>query len=280
MWIYLNGDILEKEKAFLSLDDRAFLFGDGAYEVIRIYKGSLFQAEEHMARFNRSLSELKIRYEDCLNLIPIVKELIAKNSLDNQDALVYLQITRGAAKRSHHFPQMGTEPTVYIAVNPFSSNEKMIQNGVRVRTAPDIRWARCDIKSVNLLPNVLEAENAKSNDFHETVFVRNNLITEGTHCNVFMIQNGIIKTHEISHKILSGITRNCIIKLVREEGIEVIEEAFSLEEFYQADEVFLSGTSVEVLPVLSVDDQIISDEPGPITQNLQKLFNNLVIKGN
>lgn len=276
MVVYLNGSFLDIHSAAISPDDRGFLFGDGAYEVIRSYTGKLFMAQAHLKRLARSLAELQIEYEDCRSLTVVFRQLLRENGLESGDATIYIQVTRGTAQRSHHFPTTPIPPTVYMKATAFTPPASSGTAGVRVRTAPDIRWARCDIKSVNLLPNVLGNQTAKQNNQYETLFIRDGMITEGTHTNVFAFIHGTLYTYPESNYILSGITREQVIRLARENGIQVHEYPLTLENFYRADEAFLTGTTTEVLPISQVDDQIIGTGlPGSNTVRLQHLLHEL-----
>ena len=190
MIVYLNGDFIPKEEARLSLDDRGFLFADGAYEVFHAYDGRFFKADRHLARMARSLRELRIHGLDTILLGEVAQTLIRQNNLGQGNAVVYLQITRGAAPRKHTFPALDTPPTVYATAFPHTLPREKQEHGIRVILAPDIRWTRCDIKSIALLPNVLAHQQAKDSGAEEAVFVRDGTITEGALTNVCAVFDG------------------------------------------------------------------------------------------
>jgi len=273
MTVYLNGDFVPKEEARLSPDDRGFLFADGVYEVIRIYDGTLFALRPHLDRLARSLRELRINGIDVQKLGDVARRLVQDNHLEQGDAIVYFQVTRGAAPRRHAFPEAGTPPTIYATAYPITPPTVHWEQGAKVILMPDIRWTRCDIKSIALTPNVLANQRAKENGAVEAVFVRDGAVTEGSHANFGAVFNGRLVTYPKSPYILPGITRDMVLGLCRERGIPVEEFPVFEKDLKHADELMLLGTTTEVMPVVQVDHWTVGDgTPGPVTRTLQYAF--------
>jgi len=287
MTIFLNDSFIPKEDAKISPDDRGFIFGDGVYEVIRSYNGRLFRAESHFKRLARSLEEIRIRTvktsevsetSEVSSLVKIeelkdiVKRLIKDNHLEKGDAKVYIQITRGAAPRNHAFPE-NTLPTVYACASPFEPPLKKWKEGIKVILVPDIRWARCDIKTTGLLPNILANQQAKDKGADEAIFVRNGTVTEGSLTNFCAVFNGVLTTFPESSYILSGITRSVVLELCRDFAIPVREFPVFEKDLDKADECMVVGTTAEVMPVVQINDRIVGNgKPGAITLRLQRAF--------
>jgi len=277
MITYFNGEFLPKEVVRISPDDRGFLFADGAYEVIRAYKGNLFRLTAHLQRLQNSLQGLGITVLDTKELQDVAVQLIECNDLASGDAALYIQVTRGVAPRTHSFPPGDTPPTVYMSAWPFHAVPERLEHGVRVILVPDIRWLRCDIKSVALLPNVLASQQANENDAYEAVFVRDGIVTEGSHANFAAVFNGHLVTHPKTNHILPGITRQVVLQLCEELDLPYRESPISETELRGAHELMLLGTTTEVMPVVQVDDWPVADgQPGPITKTLQQAFRQLV----
>ncbi len=273
MIVYFNGQFLAKDEVCISPDDRGFLFADGAYEVIRAYGGRPFELQAHLERLERSLRELKIILPGLGLLGGIVKDLIWRNDLGNGCAALYLQVTRGVAPRKHAFPDRATPPTVYLTASPFRTTPEKSECGVSIVLVPDIRWARCDIKSLALLPNVLASQEAKERGAEEAVFVRDGVITEGAHTNVCAVLHGQLVTHPLTNHILPGITRRVVLELCEELGIPHRESPLGAVELREASEVMILGTTTEIMPVVQVDDWQVGDgRPGPVTRRLQATF--------
>jgi len=278
MIAYFNGQFLPREEIRISPDDRGFLFADGVYEVIRAYGGKPFKMSEHLKRLARSLKEIRIDFPEVEKLAAVGEKLIAVNNLgEGEYATIYIQITRGAASRKHTFPDEPVPPTVYVAASPGISQRAKIEKGVKIILVPDIRWTRCDIKSISLLPNVLANQQAKENGAEEAVFVRNGKITEGSHTNFFMIFDGQVRTHPLNTHILPGITRDIIRDLCRKFKIPFREEIVSEKDLPKAEEMFLSGTSREVTPVIQVDNwEVGQGTPGPLTIRLREAYKKML----
>lgn len=270
--IFLNGDFIPKEEAKISPEDRGFNFADGVYEVVKYYSGVPFRWDDHINRLRYSLNETGINFNDLLQLKDVCNELIKINRLNNGHAAVYLQITRGTHKRIHSFPE-GLMPTVYASVFEMPSFKTKLKNGVKVITHEDIRWLRCDIKSVSLLPNTMLFQKAAIAGADECILIRNGMVTEATHSSVFGIKNGTIYTHPQSRLILPGITRMAILEICLEQNIPISEQPISKDQLLVLDEFFLSGTGSEILPVIMINDSLIGKgKPGPLTRIIQKEF--------
>ncbi len=276
MIAYFNGRFIPKEDVKISPDDRGFLFADGAYEVIRSYGGKLFKIEEHLERIKRSLSELLISVPSLIKLRDVAEQLIHRNNLENGDATLYIQVTRGVAPRKHEFPDKGISATVYVVASPFQPTIDNWENGTNIVIVPDIRWGRCDIKSVALLPNVLSSQLAKDKGAFEAIFVRDGTITEGSHTNFCAVFDGQLITHPANHRILAGITRKVVLNLCYQLNIPFRELPVLEKELRKASELMILGTTSEILPVVQVDGWMVGDgKPGPITAKLQQAYRKL-----
>jgi D-alanine transaminase len=274
MLVYLNNAFVDHANARVSVDDRGFLFADGVYEVARVYNGRIFQMQPHMERMRHGLGELRIR-DDMVDEIPAIAErLLDENNLRSGDATIYVQVTRGAAPRAHAFPPPETQPTVYVIAKPFKQHPaSYFEDGVATVTVPDTRWSRCDIKSIALLPNVLANQQAKENGAFEALFVRDGILIEGSHSNLFGVIDGELVTYSLCGYILGGITRKLILDRASEIGISAREGAIMEDEFERIGELFLSGTTTEVMPISKVDNRLVGDgKPGPVTRKLQAAF--------
>jgi D-alanine transaminase len=270
---YFTGKLLPKNEIVISPDDRGFLFADGVYEVVRWYEGFFYDMPNHVIRLKRSLRELRINWAD-VDLFPtIANDLIKLNKLENQPAMVYLQVTRGAAKRTHFFPSPEVAPTVYAYAWGFVPDSESIESGIKVMLKEDIRWSRCDIKSVALLPNTLSFQEAHENGMKECIFVRNGLITEGTHSNIFFVIDGTLFTHPESNNVLSGVTRKNILRIAQESGIKIREEAVLENRIRFIREAFITNTSAEITPVTDLGGNTLGEGiPGPVTRLLREKF--------
>lgn len=269
--VYLNGNYLPKEDAWISPDDRGFLLADGVYEVVRWYGKSFFDIKGHLKRLTRSLDQLQIKWNDVNTFPEICGELIRKNNFAALPAMVYLQVTRGVAKRTHTFPLPEVQPTIYAYAFTFSPDEKSEREGVKVILKEDFRWRRCDIKSIALLPNTMSFNEAFVNGYKECIFHLNGYITEGTHSNIFFVRNSTLFTHPESNNILSGITRNNVIRIAKYSGIHVAEEALYIDTLKSIDEAFITNTSGEIVPVTETGGITIGNgKPGAVTRTLQE----------
>ncbi|MDQ1333027.1 MAG: hypothetical protein QG576_1062 [Bacteroidota bacterium] len=270
---YFNGKFLPKDDVKISPDDRGFLFADGIYEVVRWYEGFFYDMPGHMSRLRRSLNEIRLSCIESESFPTVASELITRNNLQNIPSLVYLQITRGAAKRSHAFPGPDVHPTFYAFARGFHPEKEVIEAGINVIIRQETRWSRCDIKSVSLLPNILSFQEARDLNCHECIFVRDGMITECAHSNVFFVIKGVIYTHPESENILSGITRKNIIRIAGEIGIRVIETPVAENKLDEISEAFITNTSFEIAPVISINKIITGDgHPGPLTRAIREKF--------
>ncbi|CAN5830904.1 aminotransferase class IV [soil metagenome] len=272
MLVYLDGTYLRRGEARVSVDDRGFIFGDGVYEVIRASGGCLFTADEHLARLERGMRGIGIpMHADCARdrLLAIAEHLLRENGLLEGEATVYVQVTRGCAPRTHHFPAPECAPTVYLSAARFTPPVQIRVVGASAITHPDIRWSRCDLKTLNLLPNVLAKQRAVEAGATEAILVRDGVVTEGASTNVFGMVGGELRTYPVANYILAGITRGVVIHLAAELGITVAERPILAEELPHVEELFITGTTTDVLPVVQLDGRPIGDgRPGPITNAL------------
>lgn len=273
MQVYLDGEFMPVEEARVSVNDRGFLFADGIYEVVRLYGGRPYLMTPHMDRMRRGLRALRIDFDDVDSIVRASRRLAEINEVGD-DGVIYVQITRGAAPRSHAFPGPGTAPTVYVAARPLTPHpEAYWLDGVDAITAPDNRWARCDIKSIALVPNVLANQAAHEAGAFEALFVRDGVVVEGSHSNLWGVHRGNLITYPAGNYILPGITRARVFELATELGIEARREAIYYDDLYDLDEIFLSGTTTEIMPVVRVDGrEIVDGEPGPVTRRIQDAF--------
>jgi D-alanine transaminase len=270
--VFLNGRFVPKNEAVISPEDRGFNFADGIYEVVKYYNGKPFRYADHMERLRRSLREVQIGFSGIDQLEPIFQELLKRNDLEQQEAGIYLQITRGAHQRMHRYPE-NIEPTVYATAFPFASNREQLARGVKVITTEDVRWLRCDIKSVSLLPNAMAAQKAHENDAAEAIFIRNGMVTEGSHSSFMAVKNGVVYTHPDSNLILPGITKMVVREICQSNGIKLVEEAIPVSQLPQMDEMMIVGTGSEVMPVVQFDQIMVGNgQPGPITLQLHEKF--------
>jgi D-alanine transaminase len=268
----VNGTIIERSQAKVDIEDRGYQFGDGVYEVIRIYNGKMFTIDEHLKRFVKSAESIGISIPfTTLQLSQMLDELLIKNKLVSGN--IYMQVTRGSAPRNHLFPTGEVVPTLVAytikGVRPLDS----LKSGVKAILTEDIRWLRCDIKSLNLLGNLLAKQKASEQGCFEAIQHRGDDVTEGSSSNIFIVKNGVVITHESNHLILKGITKDVILDLCLKNNIPVQERTFSVTELEEAEEVFLSSTTSEVMPVVEINGKSVQyGIPGPITKKLQELF--------
>ncbi|HWV45877.1 MAG TPA: D-amino-acid transaminase, partial [Nitrospira sp.] len=263
---FINGRFLSWEEATVSIDDRGFQFGDAVYEVIRTYRGSPFELAAHLARLDRSARELSLRQP--YTSVQWTRWIQQGLSLAGyQDAKVYIQLTRGVAPREHSFPS-DILPTVVMTIRRFHPLAPEVRlAGVSACTREDLRWGRCDIKSVNLLANVLAREEAKKAGVFETILVRDGFVMEGALSNVMAVQDGVVITAPEGSRILSGVTRTVVLELAKKDDIVIEERFIPVDLLYRADEIFLTGTTLEVLGVVQIDGKTIgSGQPGLITK--------------
>ncbi|MBP1932811.1 D-amino-acid transaminase [Ammoniphilus resinae] len=273
--ILFNDQLIRREEARVDIEDRGYQFGDGIYEVVSVYEGKIFRLEEHLQRLSYCAGEIGIELPTSLEvLITNLYKLIEVNQLVNGQ--IYFQVTRGYAPRNHPFPaQPKPVLTGYVTRKPRPL--ELMKTGVKAITLDDIRWLRCDIKSLNLLGSVLAKQKAIEQGAFEALLHRNGKVTEGSSTNLFMIKDGKIQTHPLGNLILGGITRIVILELAGQKNIPVIEEPFSLKELYAADEVFVCSTTSEVMPIITIDGNPVGNgSVGPLTRKLQELMEEML----
>ena len=273
---YVNGQYVPHSQACVHIEDRGYQFADGVYEVCELRGGFIVDASLHLARLERSLSELKIAMPMKLESLKLVMGfLIKKNRI--KTGIIYLQVTRGVAPRDHGFPPANTQSALVMTVKPISSAQEdaKAEAGVAICSVPDNRWGRVDIKSVALLPNILAKQQARDNDAYEAWFVDDNgYVTEGSSTNAWIVtMEGTLVTRPADHKILRGITRTTLLQAASELGMKVEERPFTLEEAKSAREAFITAASTIVIPVVQIDESVIGNGvPGSIAANLRSEF--------
>lgn len=269
---FIDGKFTRQDEVNISIDDRGYYFGDGVYEVIKVYDGELFTADEHIARLFKSAEKINMTMAyNHDEVMKIATTLIEKNQLQNGH--IYMQVTRGSSVRQHHFPTPAV-PTVLTAYTMQGERPiKAMEKGVAVKSVEDIRWLRCDIKSLNLLGSVLAKEEAKRDGFDEAILHREGTVTEGSSTNMFGVKDGVVRTHPVNNFILEGITRQVVLQVCAELNIPVEEKAFTLEEAYRMDEMFYTSTTAEVMPITQIDHTIIGNGlRGKLTEKIQEVF--------
>jgi D-alanine transaminase len=273
---YVNGRFLRQAEAGVSIEDRGYQLGDGVYEVWAVMDGKLADAEGHFARLERSLAELRISMPMSRAALTVaLRETVRRNRVKH--GIVYLQVTRGAARRDHAFPTSAVAPTVVITARSTSASaaEARADKGVGVITTPENRWGRCDIKTVGLLPNVLAKQAAKEAGAFEAWFVDDQgLVTEGASSNAWIVdKDGVLRTRDTSANILRGVTRLSLIDVAREAGYRVEERPFTVEEAKQAREAFMTGAGALVMPIVSIDGQPVANgHPGEVARTLRASY--------
>ncbi|MFD9625117.1 D-amino-acid transaminase [Peribacillus muralis] len=269
--IILNGEIKNRSDVLVDIEDRGYQFGDGVYEVIRVYNGRLFAGDMHLNRLMDSAKLIQMKVPFTVAEIETrVKELASEDHL--QDGIIYMQLTRGVSPRTHAFPSAEVEP-VFVAYTKDIPYTGKMKPGAKGITTDDIRWLRCNIKSLNLLGNIMAKQVAVEAGCDEAIQHRDGLVTEGSSSNVSIVVDGTLKTHPASNLILNGITRQVMLKLCADHAIPFVEEAFTIEDMMAADEVLYTSTSVEITPIINIDGRMIATgTPGPVTEKLQQLF--------
>lgn len=275
MFVLINDQIKKQNEVHIHFEDRGYQFGDGIYEVVRIYNGQPFLMDEHIQRLARSAQELKMSLPlTSEQLQQKIEELLTRERCETGN--VYIQVTRGVAPRTHQFPN-DAQPVLTCYVIPAERPQEILNNGIKAVTCEDIRWLRCDIKSLNLLGNVLAKQTAVERNCQEAIQHRGEIVTEGSSTNVFIVKNGHLKTHPANNYILHGITRAAVIQLADRRNINVDETPFTLTDLFKADEVFVTGTTTEVCPVTHIDERPIANgTPGEVTRLLQQDFEELI----
>lgn len=271
MTVYLNGKYLNAEDATISVLDRGFIFGDGVYEVWRVVEGTLFEHARHERRLKNGLRtiEIPVPDRDVEALRGVAERLLKENDLTRGEGTFYVEITRGAAPRTHAYPPKGTAPTIFGMVSRFEVPHALREAGAKAVTERDVRWLRCDVKTVQLLPNCMAKQKAQVAGALEAIFIRDGIVTEGTHTSVLGVKDGRLLTHPLGEMILPSVTRELVLEIAREQGVPVSETAFSEKELFALDELFVSGTTTDVTPIVAVDGKKIGNgKPGPISKQL------------
>lgn len=270
--VYLNGKFIPDNTACVSVLDRGFIFGDGVYEVIPVYHGNLFRLEEHLARLQNSLDAIRIVNPYSVDhWRQVLQDLVSHN--DGGNLSVYLQVTRGVAKRDHALPA-NVQPTVFAMANPLATpKQQELDNGIKAITTPDYRWLNCHIKAISLLPNVLLRQQAIDQDASEAILLRNGEATEGAASNLFIVENNVLVTPPKGPYLLPGITRDLILELAADAHISCEETAISEQRLREADEIWITSSTKEILPVTTLDNEPVGNgKPGPKWREVIALF--------
>ncbi len=269
--VHLNGEWLPLSQARVPVLDRGFIFGDGVYEVIPVYGRRPFRLPQHLARLARSLEAIRLEPPlDAPGWTALIDELLARNP--GGDRSVYLQVTRGPASRDHAFPR-APKPTVFAMVSPLNPPDPaLLEKGAAAVVLEDIRWSRCDIKSVNLLANILLRQQAVERGALEAILVRDGLVTEGAASNVFIVRDGEIRTPPTSRFMLPGITRDLVLELARAHGLPCREVPVSEAELRGADEIWITSSTREILPVTRLDGRPVGGGPGHVWRRIMPLY--------
>ncbi|WP_185959589.1 D-amino-acid transaminase [Lentibacillus cibarius] len=275
--ILYNDQIIERDNV-VEIEDRGYQFGDGVYEVIGVYDGEPLLMDEHMKRLKRSAREIQLTLPVEVNqLRKKLEELVQVNGLE--EGIIYLQVSRGVAPRWHEFPSTDTQAVTVAYTREEERDNELEDQGATAVLTKDIRWLRCDIKTLNLLPNVLAKQKAVENNAIEAILHRGDTVTEASASNVFIVKNGELYTHPADNYILNGITRQKILQLCDELELKAHEETFTVDELFDADEVFISATKMDIAPILQVDGKTIGNgTPGNVTKQLVKEFRKLYEK--
>jgi D-alanine transaminase len=268
--VYLNSRFLPREEAKISPEDRGFLFADAIYEVVRYGAGRPYRLAEHLSRMRHGLTALSIAFEP--SFFPeVAGRLVEENGLGGEDALVYAQVSRGAAPRYHAFPPEGTAPTVFAFAR--RTDPPPPPEGGRAILVPDDRWGRCDVKTVMLLPNVLASQKAREANAIEAILVRDGIAWEGTKANLFAVSKGIVRTAPRGPRILPGVTRGAALEAAAGLGIPVEEWPLLVDELFSADEVFLASTTLWTYSLVEIDGRPVGDgRPGPVAARIREVL--------
>ncbi|WP_232699619.1 D-amino-acid transaminase [Brevibacillus daliensis] len=270
---YVDGEWIQPGQPAIQPEDRGYQFGDGIYEVVRVYQGKLYQWDEHLIRLERSAKELDLVLPvSNTELEQIAKDVLCKNNLEFSDATVYLQISRGVHARQFPFPE-GSRAVLTMYANqkdrPFAS----MKEGISAALIEDIRWLRCDIKSLNLLGASIAKQKSIEAGSEEAIMHRGDIVTEASSANIFTIKDGVLYTHPATNLILHGITRKTILQLCANLNLTVKEETYTTDFLASADEIFICGTTSEITPIVKVNNQAVGTGiPGPVTRSLQEAF--------
>ena len=274
--IYLNGKYTTKSNAQISVMDRGFLFGDGVYELIPVFNKKIFLLHKHLGRLKNSLNLIGMKSIDGLE--KVIDKLISNNSKKN--FFIYLHVTRGEQRHRNHVYPQSIEPTVLIMCEEYPSyNRDQVKNGFSACIQEDFRWLKSNIKSISLLGNVLLKNFASSNNFYETLLIRDNKLTEGSASNVFIVKDKVIHTPKLSNELLPGVTRDLLIDLLKNNDMKVIESDITQEELLLSDEIWCSSSTNAVVPIVKINDTIIgSGSAGDISIFAHKITRDFIDK--
>jgi len=270
--VYLNGDYVALDKAHISVLDRGFIFGDGVYEVIPAYGRQPFRLSHHLQRLDNSLTAIRIKNPLSMDQWQLaIEQIITRNQYHDQS--VYLQVTRGVAPRHHSFPHQD-KPTVFIMTNALVPQAPEISNnGIRAITLSDNRWLNCHIKTISLLPNVLLSQEAQDNGAQEAILIREGMATEGSASNLFIVQDDCLVTPPTGPLLLPGVTRNLVVEIAEKDNLCLKQQAISETELFNAQEIWLTSSTKEILPVTVLNDKIVGNgKPGPFWQKMMADF--------
>ncbi|WP_127062342.1 D-amino-acid transaminase [Veillonella sp. 3627] len=277
---YFNGEMVESGAKVVSLDDRGYCFGDGVYEVVRVYNGRAFAFSYHQDRLYRSMREMDIPVRMPPDELQELHEIMIEQS-EITDGYIYLQITRGVTPRHHAFERSKLEPQMYMFIKPITTDLGALQEGVKAITLPDERWARVDIKTLNLIPNILAQTKAEKKGAYTAILVRDGIVTEGATSNVFVMKDGVCYTHPANHHILKGITRQLVVtRVAPTAGITIIEREFDEAFLKDADEIFFTDTIGGIIPITSLNREPVGDgKPGKAAKVLAEQLQHLMEEG-
>lgn len=277
---YFNGEMVESGAKVVSLDDRGYCFGDGVYEVVRVYNGRAFAFSYHQDRLYRSMREMDIPVRMPPDELQELHEIMIEQS-EITDGYIYLQITRGVSPRHHAFERSKLEPQMYMFIKPITTDLGALQEGVKAITLPDERWARVDIKTLNLIPNILAQTKAEKKGAYTAILVRDGIVTEGATSNVFVMKDGVCYTHPADHHILKGITRQLVVtRVAPTAGITIIEREFDEAFLKDADEIFFTDTIGGIIPITTLNREPVGDgKPGKAAKVLAEQLQHLMEEG-
>jgi D-alanine transaminase len=271
MTVYWNGQLMAEQDVHVSPNDRGLQFGDGVYEVVAAYEGRLYRLDQHLRRLAYSLQAVRIAFDGIDRIRTAIQELIGRNKFEKETFLAYIQVTRGTHKRGHPFPPASVLPNVYVSLSRYERHLKEFNEGAKVILVGDTRWARCDIKTIALLPNVLARQTALEAGAAEALFVRDGMVLEGTHTSWAGIQAGRLVTPALSNYLLPGVTRAALLEFCRALGIPSEERSVPEAELSGFEELMLVGTTAEITPIIAIDGRSAGGgRPGPLTRRLQK----------
>ena len=277
---YFNGEMVESGAKVVSLDDRGYCFGDGVYEVVRVYNGRAFAFSYHQDRLYRSMREMDIPVRMPRDEWQEFHEIMIEQS-EITDGYIYLQSTRGVTPRHHAFERSKLEPQMYMFIKPITTDLGALQQGVKAITLPDERWARVDIKTLNLIPNILAQTKAEKKGAYTAILVRDGIVTEGATSNVFVMKDGVCYTHPANHHILKGITRQLVVtRVAPTAGITIIEREFDEAFLKEADEIFFTDTIGGIIPITTLNREPVGDgKPGKAAKVLAEQLQHLMEEG-